>query len=441
MSESSSGAVPSSDAELIAAVASGDAASYVTLQVRHTSAVRILARQLVASPDEAEEVLAETFDRLRDVLRRGDGPVESLRPYLLTAVRRVALERRSEALGGLGVLGLHTEHTELSEPAAEEAEIPNLGEPLFTDPAVAELESTTLARAYASLPERLRAAAWHIMIERTEPAQAATILGLTEAGVAELPAQVSAALSQAYLELYLTSLTQEACKAEAGQLGQHLNSATRGLDERTVRVHLRVCRECRGVAVELTGLDRSLRRTMAPIFLGPAAAAYLSAVAAKAAPAGQAVDGLRWVREAQRWMQEAPRRMRQASRQQQALAGGVLVLAAFAIAGLSLTLAANTVPQHRADRPLAAAIAPPSPAITVPSSSPAPAPTRSAHTKPAPTAAPTHPAPTRSSSPAPASPAPTTPAPTSPAPTPTPTPHPSPTPSPHHHHHHLPPVT
>jgi hypothetical protein len=282
------------------------------------------------------------------------------------------------------------------------------------------------------------------MIERTEPAEAATILGLTEAGVAELPAQVSAALSQAYLELYLSSLTQEACKAEAGQLGQHLNSATRGLDERTVRVHLRVCRECRGVAIELTGLDRSLRRTIAPIFLGPAAAGYLSAVAARAAATGQAVDGLRWMREAQRWIREAPRRMRQATRQQQAMAGGVLVLAAFAIAGVSLTLAASTAPQHRAGRPVAAAIAPPSAAAAVPSASPQPAPTRPAHAKPTPTAAPARSAMTHSSSPAPTTPAPTTPAPTSPAPTPTPTPTPkptpSPTPSPHHRKKHLPPT-
>lgn len=439
MGESSSEAASKSDAELIAAVATGDAVSYGTLQERHAPAARILARQVVAKPDDAEDVLSETFTRLGDLLRRGDGPAESLRPYLLTAIRRVALERRS---------GEHPEHpeqpgqpesSESSESAAGQAAIPNLGEPLFTDPAAAELKSATMARAYAALPERLRAAAWHIMIERTEPAEAATILGLTEAGVAELPAQVRAALSHAYLELYLSGLTREACKAEAGQLGQHLNSATRGIDERTVRVHLRGCRECRAVAIELTGLDRSLRRTMATIFLGPASSAYLSAVGATPAPAGQAIDGLRWMLDAPRLMREAPRRMRQASRQQQAMAGGVLVLAVFAIAGLSLTLAASTGPQHPADRPLSAAVAPPRPAPTVPSSSAMPAPTRPERTKPAPTAAPARsarPAPSHSSSPAASSPAPTTPAPTSPAPTP----RPSPTPSPHHHHHRFPPA-
>jgi DNA-directed RNA polymerase specialized sigma24 family protein len=428
MGESSAQVAPNSDAELIAAVASGDAAAYVTLQERHTLAARILARQLVASPDEAEELLSETFTRLRDVLRRGDGPVVSLRPYLLTAVRRVDLERRSDEHPE------HQEHPEHPEPAVGQAEIPNLGEPLFADPAVAELESSTLARAYASLPERLRAAAWHVVVERADAVEAATILGLTEAGLAELPAQVRAALSQAYLELYLSSLTREACQAEAGQLGRHLAGVTRGLDERTVQLHLRGCRECRAVAVELTGLDRSLRRTLAPIFLGSAVEAYLSAVGAKAAPAGPAIGGLGWMREASRWMREAPRRMRRAPRQQQAIAGGVLVLAAFAIAGLSLTLAANTAPQHRGGRPLAAAIAPPSPLTTVPASSPAPAPTRPARTRSAPTARPPGPAPAPARSSSPARPSATPPA-------PTPTPHPSPTPSPHHHHHRLPPTT
>jgi RNA polymerase sigma factor (sigma-70 family) len=439
MGESSSRALPKSDAELIAAVASGEASPYVILQERHTPAALFLARQVAANPAEAREVLSATFARVRDAIRRGDGPAESLRPYLLTAVRRVALERSS---GAQPEPSKPSEAPKPSEPAAGGAQIPNLGEPLFTDPAVAELESTTLARAYASLPERLRAAAWFTMIERTEPAETAKILGLTEAGVEELPAQVRAALSQAYLELYLSGLTQEACKAEAGQLGQHLNSITRGLDERTVRVHLRGCRECRAVAVELSRMERSLRRTIAPIVLGSAADAYVSALGVNAAPAGQATtDGLRWIWEAPRWIREAPSRMRRASRQQQAMAGGVLVLAAFAIAGLSLTLVSSVSPQHRAERPLAAAI-PPTPAATVPSSSSAPAPTRpararSATTPPVKSTSTAHPAMAHSASPAPTTPAPTSPAPTTPAPTPTPTPVVSP--PPHHHHRHFPP--
>ncbi len=410
MGESSSQAVPRSDAELMAATAAGDAAAYVALHERHMPAARHLARRLLADQAEAEQVLADTFSRVHGALRRGEGPAEALRPYLLTAVRRVAYERRSGEQAGA---------------AAAEAEIPDLGEPLFIDQAAAELESSPLARAFMSLPERQRAAVWLTQIEQADPGQAAALLGLTEAGLAELAEQACAALGQAYLKLYLDGLTRAECKAEADQLGPHLDGATRGPDERTVQRHLRGCRECRAVAVELTGLGRSLRRAVAPIFLGPAAAAYLSAVEAKAAPAGQAIGGLRW-------MGQAPRRIRQAPRQQQVLAGGVLLVAAFAVTGLSLTLAANTGPSRDAQRPVAAAVAPPSPAAAVPSSVPAPAPTR-----PAPAGTPVRsatPAPAQPASPAPASPAPTPPA--SPAPTPAPSPSPLPSPPPHRRHRH-----
>jgi outer membrane biosynthesis protein TonB len=53
--ESASHALPSSDAELIKAVASGNAAAYATLHERHVAAARILARQVAPDFAEAEE--------------------------------------------------------------------------------------------------------------------------------------------------------------------------------------------------------------------------------------------------------------------------------------------------------------------------------------------------------------------------------------------------
>ena len=92
MDESSS-PPPGGDAELIGAVASGDSAAYDTLRERHVAAARSLARHLVTSPAEAEDVVTETFTRLHAAHRQGGGPDAAVRPYLLTAVRRVASER------------------------------------------------------------------------------------------------------------------------------------------------------------------------------------------------------------------------------------------------------------------------------------------------------------------------------------------------------------
>jgi DNA-directed RNA polymerase specialized sigma24 family protein len=337
MDESSS-PPPSGDAELIGAIASGDTAACVTLQQRHVAAARILARQLVQSPAEVEEVIAETFARLRAVLRQGSGPVAAVRPHLLTAVRQVASER----------------------PGAPRAE-PAAGE------ATAEPESEPMARAFDSLPERQRAVLWHTVIEAADPGQAATVLGATADGVAELGEQARAALSRAYLKLYLAGLAREDCRSAARKLDLHLGRSTRRPDEGKVQRHLRGCRDCRAVAVELAGLSRSLRRTVAPVVLGPAAQAYLAAVEAR--PASRSRAGVATARAAAGllWLRQAPHRIRQAPRHQHALAAGGFLLATFAVVGLGLTLGANTgLRGAAAHRPAAAAAGSPNPAAVAP---------------------------------------------------------------------------
>jgi DNA-directed RNA polymerase specialized sigma24 family protein len=406
--EPASQALPSSDAELIKAVASGNAAAYATLHERHIAAARILARRVAPSAVEAEEVLSETFARLHGVLRRGEGPAEALRPFLLTAVRRVAQERSSA--GGTGA----------------DDDIPSLGEPLFVDPEAADLEDARLALAFRALPERHRAVLWHTEIEQADPAEAAALLGLTADGVAGLGDQARAGLRQEYLKQY--DVARDDCKAVSGKLGQHLANATRGSDEAMVQRHLRGCRECRAVAIELGACGRSLRQTVAPIFLGPAAGAYLAAVRPPSAPPGSVDAGLRWLRRAPRQIGQAPRWIRRAPRQQQALAGGIALLAVVGVTGLTLTLAASSTPEPITQRP--AAIAPPSPSAAVPSSVAQPTPIQPvATTMPAKKATP-------AASPSPAPTASPTPSPTpSPAPSPSPTPSPKRSPPPHHRHH------
>jgi DNA-directed RNA polymerase specialized sigma24 family protein len=453
MDESSS-PPPGGDAELIGAIASGDSAAYGTLYERHVAAARSLARQLVASPAEAEDVVTETFTRLYAVLRQGGGPGAAVRPYLLTAVRRVASERSGGPLaeaapshagapaagapaGYAGAPAAGAPAGQAGAPAAKaemragQAEAASLGEPLFSDPATAELESEPMARAFGSLPGRQRAVLWHTVIEQADPGPAAVVLGVTADGIAELREQARADLSRAYLKLYLSGLTREDCRSAAAKLDLHLSRAGRRPNEGRVQRHLRGCRDCRAAAVELVGLDRSLRRVVAPIVLGPATQAYLAAAAAAAGPAAGARAGSpapaagRAAAAAGAWavgglsrVRQAPARIRQAPRQRQALAAGGVLLAASAATGLTLTLAANTSPPHGAPNPAAAAAASPSPAVAVPL--PLPAPSR---TRPGATPAPVQsPIPVSSASMVPASAA-------SPAPSPLPDHH-------HHRHHH-----
>jgi DNA-directed RNA polymerase specialized sigma24 family protein len=362
MDESSPTPLLIGDAELIRATAAGDAAAYATLRERHEPAARSLARQLVTDPAGADEVVSETFSRLHGVIRGSGGPEAAVRPYLLAAVRRVAGERSGGQPGAT---------------ADNEAGRPSPGEPLPGDLA-AEAESEPLARAFLSLPERWRAVLWHAEIEQAGPGQAAVVLGLTAQGVAELGEQARAGLSRAYLKLYLAGVTREDCRSAAGKLDLHLSGAARGHKEGKVQRHLHGCRACRAVAVELAGLGRSLRLAVGPVFLGSAAAAYLASV--KAAPARRA--GAPAGASAGTWVTRRLRGTRQA------LVAGVLLLAVFAVTGLTLVLAGNTTSPRTALHPAAAAAAPSRPAATVP----LPAPARSEPAAPATPVRPTIPA-------------------------------------------------
>src|SRR5947209_2399014 len=210
-------------------------AAYGELYRRHVTSARHLARQLVRGPAEVDDVVAETFSRVLDLMRRGGGPRDAFRPYLLTAVRRVAYdryrgERRSVVTG--------------------EIEAYDPGEP-FVDPAVAGLERTLIARAFLSLPERWRAVLWHTEIEGARPAEVAPLLGLTANGVAALAYRAREGLRQAYLQMHLSGVARQECRPAAAKLGAYVRGGLAKRDAAMVAGHLDQCADCRRIFAEL----------------------------------------------------------------------------------------------------------------------------------------------------------------------------------------------
>lgn len=284
MTEISDATVALSDAELIAAARSGDPEAYAALYERHAPPARRLASQLMRRPADVDDVVAETFTRVLGVMRRGGGPAEAFRPYLLTAVRRVAIDQLSG---------------QSKQIPTEQADIPDLGEP-FIDPAVASFERSLIARAFMSLPERWTAVLWHTVIEQGKPADVAVLLGLTPNGVAALSYRAREGLRQAYLQMHLSGIASEECRPVAGRLGAHVRGGLSMREGRKVDRHLRSCGDCQHAHAELASVNGSLRGLLAPIFLGGAAAAYLSgsaghaAAGSAAAGAGSAWNGSAW---------------------------------------------------------------------------------------------------------------------------------------------------
>ncbi len=172
-----------SDPQLLDALRAGDSAAYGALYERHRPAARALARHLLrlGSIDDADDIVAETFTRILDLIRRGGGPRGEFRPYLLAAVRRAVYDRADRR-------DVPTHEIERYAP----------GEP-FVDPALARCERADVARAFQSLPERWRVVLWHTAVEDAQAAEIAPLLGLTANGVAALAYRARKGLRDAYL--------------------------------------------------------------------------------------------------------------------------------------------------------------------------------------------------------------------------------------------------
>ena len=141
-----------SDAELISAVRAGDNDAYGALFERHRDAARRMALQLVPGPD-ADDLVSEAFIKVLHQLRAGAGPDIAFRAYLLTAIRRLHIDRiRAERRVQ------PTDDLEKYDGGVE-----------FDDTAVAAFESSAAARAFGSLPERWQLVLWHLDVEGAKP--------------------------------------------------------------------------------------------------------------------------------------------------------------------------------------------------------------------------------------------------------------------------------
>ncbi|HEY0905191.1 MAG TPA: sigma-70 family RNA polymerase sigma factor, partial [Marmoricola sp.] len=183
-----------SDGELISAVRGGDTDAYGELFARHVEAARRLARQLVPSGD-VDDLVSEAFAKVLVVLQRGGGPDLAFRAYLLTAVRRLQVDRiRSTAR--LQTTGDLTPF----DPGVP-----------FRDTALEGFESLTAARAFASLPERWQLVLWHTEVEQQKPAEVAVLLGMSANSVSALAYRAREGLRQAYLSMHTQDVEDDAC--------------------------------------------------------------------------------------------------------------------------------------------------------------------------------------------------------------------------------------
>lgn len=250
-----------SDAELISSVRGGDVSAYGDLFARHRDAATRLARQLVSAPD-ADDLVSEAFAKVLNVLLAGGGPDVAFRAYLLTAVRRLHVDKIRSTNRAMP--------TDDLTPYDE-------GEP-FKDTVIAGFEGGVAARAYASLPERWQLVLWHLEVEGQKPADVAPLLGMTPNSVSALAYRAREGLRQAYLQMHSADIGDSECRWTHDKLGAYVRNGLSRRDAAKVEEHLRNCRKCTALFIELTEVNSSMAGVIGPVVLGSASVAYLESI-------------------------------------------------------------------------------------------------------------------------------------------------------------------
>ncbi|MGH3329775.1 MAG: sigma-70 family RNA polymerase sigma factor, partial [Nocardioidaceae bacterium] len=263
-----------SDGELISRVRGGDTAAYGELFSRHVEAARRLARQLARGAD-ADDLVADAFAKVLQILQNGGGPDVAFRAYLLTSVRRLHVDR----IRAGSRLQTSDDMTQFDP-----------GVP-FQDTAVAGFEHGAAAKAFASLPERWQLVLWHLEVEGQKPADIAPLLGMSPNSVSALAYRAREGLRQAFLTMHLSDISVEQCRWVNEHLGAYVRKGLARRDTAKVEEHLDDCRRCMAMYLELTEVNSNLAGIIAPLLLGGLAAGYLSSTGAAGAGGLMAVVG------------------------------------------------------------------------------------------------------------------------------------------------------
>ncbi|MEV7093075.1 sigma-70 family RNA polymerase sigma factor [Amycolatopsis sp. NPDC051045] len=247
----------SDEQALLQRLRDGEDAAFGELFERHVAAVRRLAQSLAADRSEAEDITAETFFRVLQALRRGAGPRDYIRAYLLTVARRVSWEWHGARRD------VPVSDDELTFRAGAGA-----------DTHARTAEHTLITTAFTSLPERWRTVLWQTEVEGEQPAMVAPHFGLSANATAALARRARQGLRAAYLQAHLSvNRGPDSCRAVVEKLGGFTAGSVTGAEAERIKAHLLGCPSCRATQDELRDVCSSLRAHAGVlVLLVPAAA-------------------------------------------------------------------------------------------------------------------------------------------------------------------------
>jgi RNA polymerase sigma factor (sigma-70 family) len=251
-----------SDDELVelARRTGNDDGAYEELYRRHETGARNVARHIVRSRHDADDVVNEAFDGVISAINHGAGPRSNFRQYLMACVRNSCKSRRWYA------------RSISTDPSLLE-----LNAPVFEDPERLS-EAGLVASAFSSLSPDWQQTLWMSAVEERPATEIAECLGRRPAAVAALAHRAREAFAEAYLAQHQTRTTDPACARISPKLAHYVRGRSGEVDNIIVEQHLAECVACNCAADELRDINSSLRT-----LTGPAPLAGIGAAAGGAA--------------------------------------------------------------------------------------------------------------------------------------------------------------
>lgn len=249
-----SGLEDASDADLIQRVRAGDSAAYEHLFLRHRDVAIRYARR-ISDAERAEDLCAEAFTKILDLLQRGKGPDVAFRAYLLTTVR---------------TSHLNTIRAGSREDLVPDHEPISRMSPTIEDPD-ARFDASAIYRAFDKLPERWQTALWLTSVEGLSNEEASEHLGVRVNAVASLAFRARAGLRQAYLNEHLLETTDPQCRRVVELLPSYFGAGLSNRRRATVEAHLATCTDCTKAALEVSEVNGRLGAVLAPLVLAGSA--------------------------------------------------------------------------------------------------------------------------------------------------------------------------
>ena len=260
------------DVELLEQVRKGDEAAFTELFARHRAVARRVALTY-RCPGDPDDLVNESFEKVFAAVRRGHGPTDAFRAYLLVTMRRLAADHAGR-------------------PKDERLEdVPEAVAAAAADGPIDAEERTIVTKAFESLPDRWQAVLWYTAVEGRNPRELAPLLGVSANAVSALAYRAREQLRQAYLQAHLQTWSRPQCEPHRSLLGAYVRDGQSRRERAATQRHLDGCEACQGLVAELNEVNSLLVRSVLPLFPAAAIAKALPVAAGAAGTAATASAG------------------------------------------------------------------------------------------------------------------------------------------------------